>query len=94
MQHILFSKMATAELVVKVHVSPDETKFDMSNKHKSIWTVPYTVIVGKYTGGQMKGYIVIICLLFYKTEWHIRFAYCKHNQCCFRVDLPNLNQVQ
>ena len=40
-----------------------------------------------------KGYTVI-CWLFYRTEWHILFAYCKHNVCCFRVDLPNLNQVQ
>ena len=46
-----------------------------------------------YTGQQKKGYKVI-CLLFYKTEWHILFVYCKHNVCCFRVDLPNLNQVQ
>ena len=46
-----------------------------------------------YTGQQKKGYKVI-CLLFCKTEWHILFAYCKHNVCCFRVDLPNLNQVQ
>ena len=46
-----------------------------------------------YTGQQKKGYKVIY-LLFYKTEWHILFAYCKHNLCCFRVDLPNLNQVQ
>ena len=46
-----------------------------------------------HTGQQKKGYKVI-CLLFYKTEWHVLFAYCKHNLCCFRVDLPNLNQVQ
>ena len=46
-----------------------------------------------YTGQQKKGYKVI-CLLFYKIEWHILFAYCKHNVCCFRVDLPKLNQVQ
>ena len=46
-----------------------------------------------YTGQQKKGYKVI-CLLFYKTEWHILFAHCKHNVCCFKVDLPNLNQVQ
>ena len=46
-----------------------------------------------YTGQQKKGYKVIF-LLFYKTVWHILFAYCKHNLCCFRVDLPNLNQVQ
>ena len=35
---------------------------------------------------------MFIC--FYKTEWQILFAYCKHNVCCFRVNLPNLNQVQ
>ena len=46
-----------------------------------------------YTGQQKKGYKVIYSL-FYKTEWHILFEYCKHNVCCFRVDLPNLNQVQ
>ena len=46
-----------------------------------------------YTGQQKKGYKVI-CLLFYKTEWHILFVYCKHNVCCLRVDLQNLNQVQ
>ena len=31
----------------KFKVSPDETKFDMSKIHKSNWTVPYTVLVGK-----------------------------------------------
>ena len=41
-----------------------------------------------YTGQQKKGYKVI-CLLFYKIEWHILFAYCKHNVCCLRVDLPH-----
>ena len=46
-----------------------------------------------FSGKQKKGYKVI-CLLFDKTEWHMLFAYCKHNVCCFRVDLPNSNQVQ
>ena len=46
-----------------------------------------------YTGQQKKGYKVIY-LLFYKTEWPVLFAYCKQNVCCFRVDLPDLNQVQ
>ena len=53
----------------------------------------YEIQLNTYTGEQKKGYKVI-CLLFYKTEWHIIFAYCKHNVCCFWVDLPNLNQVQ
>ena len=51
------------------------------------------VYIVLYTGQQKKGYKVI-CLLFYKIEWNILFAYCKHIVCCFRVDLPELNQVQ
>ena len=31
----------------RIKVSPDETKSDMSKIHKSNWTVPYTVLVGK-----------------------------------------------
>ena len=63
----------------------------MYNGENDYGTKPNTKVI--YTGQQKKGYKVI-CLLFYKTEWHILFAYCKHNVCFFRVDLPNLNQVQ
>ena len=28
---------------LKIHVSPDETKFDKSKIHKTNWTAPYTV---------------------------------------------------
>ena len=72
----------------------NEHNFTCIPKHFLKWLKnAQLVIVFIYTGQQKKGYKVI-CLLFYKTEWHILFAYCKHNVCCFRVDLPNLNHVQ